>query len=89
MASRAGSALILLGLIALTVFLVTFSANQADVRVLLLGAGLAGVGLLLRRRAARKEQKESRRFRALRRITRRSSEEEQPPSIHSNPGNTR
>jgi uncharacterized membrane-anchored protein len=77
MASRAGSALILLGLIALTVFLVTFSANQADVRVLLLGASLAGVGLLLRRRAARTQQRESRRFRAWRRITRRSPDEEE------------
>lgn len=77
MASRAGSALILLGLIALTVFLVTFSANQADVRVLLLGAGLAALGLLLRRRAARLQQKESGRFRAWRRITRRSPDEEE------------
>jgi len=77
MASRAGSALILLGLIALTVFLVTLSANQADVRVLLLGAGLAALGLLLRRRAARLEKKESGRFRAWRRITRRSSKEEE------------
>ncbi len=68
MASRAGSALVLIGLIALMIFLVTFSVDQADVRVLILGAGLSALGLLLRRRAARAEQRVSERFRTLRRI---------------------
>jgi hypothetical protein len=68
MAGRAGSALLLLGLIALTVFLVTFSIDQADVRVLLLGATSAALGLVIRRRAARLERTRAGRFRLLRRL---------------------
>ena len=64
--SRAGSALTLIGLIALMVFLVTLTIGQADWRLLLAGAALAALGLLLRRRAARTEA--SRRFRTLRRM---------------------
>ena len=66
MISRVGSALILVGLIALMVFLVTLTIGQADWRLLLAGAALAALGLLLRRRAARTEA--SRRFRTLRRM---------------------
>jgi len=74
MGLRAGSALVLLGLIALTVFLVTFTVDQADVRVLVLGAGLAALGLVLRRRSARAERRVSERFRTLRRLLGRSDE---------------
>jgi hypothetical protein len=66
MTSRAGSALILIGLIALMVFLVMLTTGQADWRLLLAGAALAALGLLLRRRAARTEA--SGRFRTLRRM---------------------
>jgi uncharacterized membrane protein HdeD (DUF308 family) len=66
MISRVGSALILVGLIALMVFLVMLTTGQADWRLLLAGAALAALGLLLRRRAARTEP--SARFRTLRRM---------------------
>ena len=74
MGLRAGSALVLLGLIALMVFLVTFTVDQADVRVLVLGAGLGALGLVLRRRAARGARRVSERFRTLRRLLGRSDE---------------
>ena len=66
MTSRVGSALILIGLIALMVFLVTLTIGLADWQLLLAGAALAALGLLLRRRAARTEP--SARFRTLRRM---------------------
>ncbi len=78
MASRAGSALVLLGLIALMVFLVTFSIDQADVRALILGAGLSALGLVLRRRAARRERRTTERFRTLRRLLGRAEEPDGP-----------
>jgi cytochrome c biogenesis protein CcdA len=52
MLARLGTALTFLGLLALVYFLVTFTADRADLRTLLAGAGLAIVGLLLRRRGA-------------------------------------
>ena len=78
MGLRAGSALTLLGLIALMVFLVTFSVDQADVRVLVLGAGLSALGLVLRRRSARMERRASERFRLLRRLLGRADEPDEP-----------
>jgi hypothetical protein len=77
-ALRAGSALVLIGLIALMVFVVTFSIDQADVRVLVLGAGLSALGLVLRRRAARAERQASQRFRTLRRLLGRADEPPEP-----------
>ena len=47
---RLGNALVLIGLIVLVVFLITFSGGVADLRTLLAGAGLAIAGLVLRRR---------------------------------------
>jgi hypothetical protein len=66
--ARAGNALVLLGLIALVVFLVMLSAGEADVLLLLGGAATSALGLLLRRRAARRERSEPARFRSLRRL---------------------
>jgi len=74
MTSRVGSALILIGLIALMVFLVTLTIGLADWRLLLAGAALAALGLLLRRRAARTEP--SARFRTLRRMLGHRAEDE-------------
>ena len=68
MTARAGNALVLIGLIALVVFLVMLSAGETDVLLLVGGAAMSALGLLLRRRAARRERAEPARFRALRRI---------------------
>jgi hypothetical protein len=51
MVTRFASALILLGVIALVVFLVTLSSGDLNLLVLLLGACLCAIGLLLRRLA--------------------------------------
>jgi Flp pilus assembly protein TadB len=66
MASRVGSALILIALFALAIFLLTLQIGQADLRALLLGAALAALGLLLRRRGRRPRR--STRFESLRRL---------------------
>ena len=66
MTYRLGSALILIGLIVLIVFLLGWSVQQVDVRALLGGAALCALGLLLRRRAARDAASPAR-FRLLRR----------------------
>ena len=66
MTFRLGSALILIGLLTLVVFLLGLSVQQADVRLLLGGAALCALGLLLHRRAARAQASPAR-FRLLRR----------------------
>jgi hypothetical protein len=66
MTFRFGSALILIGLLALVVFLLGLTVQQPDVRLLLGGASLSALGLLIHRRAAR-SQTPSGRFRAIRR----------------------
>ncbi|MGH2606210.1 MAG: hypothetical protein ACRDG5_06425 [Anaerolineales bacterium] len=68
MVARLGSALVLLGLIALTVFAVTLPAGQGDLRTLLLGAVLAALGLMLRRRSRPSEEDQPGRFSTLRKI---------------------
>ena len=65
MTSRLGSALILIGLIVLIVFLLGLTVQQGDVRALLGGAAVCALGLLLRRRAARDAASPAR-FRLLR-----------------------
>jgi hypothetical protein len=65
MIARLGSALILIGIVIMSVFLVTSSGGQGDLQVLLLGAGVSALGLLLRRRP---RQERSGRFRTLRRL---------------------
>ena len=70
MLMRLGTALTFIGLIILVVFLVTFSADRADFRTLLAGAGVAAVGLVLRLRG-RGAPAESARFVTLRKVLRR------------------
>jgi len=70
MLARLGNALVLIGLILLVVFLLTFNAGIADLRTLLAGAGLAVAGLILRRRG-RPAVEESARFVTMRRVLRR------------------
>jgi hypothetical protein len=74
---RLGNALVLIGLIVLVVFLITFNAGVADLRTLLAGAGLAIAGLALRRRGQPRYE-ESSRFVTMRRVMRRRPEEEPP-----------
>jgi hypothetical protein len=66
MAYRLGSALILIGVLALIVFLLGMSVRQADVRLLVGGAALSALGLLVHRRASRTQASPAR-FRLLRR----------------------
>jgi hypothetical protein len=68
MASRFAAALILVGLILLTVFALTLQVQQGDPLILLLGASLSGLGLLIRRRIARRRKRTSGRFSTLRRL---------------------
>lgn len=69
MSLRLASALILIGLIALVVFLLTVQVGQGDPMVLLMGASLTALGLLLRRRALRRARRPSQgRFSLLRRM---------------------
>jgi len=76
---RLGTALTLIGLIVLVVFLITFSADRADMRTLLAGAGLAVAGLALRRRG-QPALEESARFVTIRKVLRRrpAPDEEEP-----------
>lgn len=64
--SRLGSALVLIGIILMVIFLVTNSAGQGNLRLLLAGAAVSALGVLLRRR--RPERADSGRFRTLRRL---------------------
>jgi hypothetical protein len=68
MASRFAAALILVGLVLLTVFALTLQVQQGDPLVLLLGASLCGLGLLIRRRMARRRKGTSGRFSTVRRL---------------------
>lgn len=70
MLQRLGTALTFIGVIVLVVFLITFSAERADLRTLLAGAGLAIAGLVLRRRGT-PPPTESARFVTMRKVLRR------------------
>jgi len=74
MAHRLGSAFVLLGVILLTLFVVTFAAEQGDPLTLLAGAVLSILGLMLRRRRAARA--DSGRFRTLRKLLGSEEEEE-------------
>jgi len=76
MTARFAQALILIGLIALMVFVTTYMNQEGDVRSLLLGVSLCALGLIIRRRVARRERAESGRFRMLRRLSERGEEVE-------------
>jgi hypothetical protein len=68
MLARLGSALILLGLITLVVFAVSYTSVPPDPTLVILGAGLSGLGLILRRRGAHSLPPDSGRFRTLRKV---------------------
>jgi len=75
MAYRLGSAFVLLGVILLTLFVVTLAAEQGDPLTLLAGAGLSIMGLVLRRRGAARVA--SSRFQTLRKLLGSEEEEEE------------
>lgn len=75
--NRVGSALILLGIIVLSVFLLGLSIEQGDFGLLLAGAGLCLFGLILRRRRASRSEARPSRFRILRQLSGRGEEEEE------------
>ncbi|MFP3853440.1 MAG: hypothetical protein ACLFWD_03995 [Anaerolineales bacterium] len=67
MTARLGSALILIGIVPMVIFLVTSSAGRGDLLTLLAGAAVSALGLLLRRRR-QKESIDGGRFQTLRRM---------------------
>lgn len=68
MIGRLGTALILIGLITLVVFLLTAQVQEADLTILLFGAGVSLFGLLFRRQGAKRAKRQSTRFQLLRRL---------------------
>ena len=65
---RLGSALILIGLVLLVVFLVTYQEDSMQTSTLLSGLGLCIAGLIFRRRGQRRRQSPPTRFRTVRRF---------------------
>ncbi len=74
---RLGSALILIGLILLVVFLVTYQDGSVLSSTLLAGSGLCIVGLLFRRRGRPRYDMPPTRFRAVRKLLGKNNHEEQ------------
>lgn len=70
------SALMMMGAIALIIFLIVLSTGNVDQTSLLLGIGLLGLGIFLRQRARRRQIMPPSRGRLLRRMLRRGKEEE-------------
>ena len=70
------SALMMMGAIALIIFVVVLSKGQFDVTTLLVAGSLLGLGLLLRLRASRRRIRYSTRGRLLRRMLRRQRDED-------------
>ncbi|MDX1601204.1 MAG: hypothetical protein R3191_06805 [Anaerolineales bacterium] len=66
MLARLGSALILIGIVLMVIFLVTTTVGQESFLTLLAGAAVSGLGLLLRRRQPAPE--DPGRFQTLRRL---------------------
>lgn len=66
MIARLGSALILIGIVIMVVFLVTSTVGQQNLLTLLAGAAVSGLGVMLRRR--RPEPEDPGRFETLRRL---------------------
>jgi hypothetical protein len=77
MGTRFGLALILIGVIVLLVFLITYSAGEGSLYALLAGSGLCLVGLWIRRIADRRMQREAGRFRTLRHVLGREEQAEE------------
>jgi hypothetical protein len=78
---RLGTALVLMGTIALILFVLTYSAGLADLRTLLVGAAMTVIGLVFRRRGAPAQVAESTRFRTVRKLMGRAppTPDEEPP----------
>ena len=76
MKRTACSAMLLVGTIALIMFLVVLSQGQFDQTSLLVAAGLLGLGVLLRQWARRRQVRPPTRGRMLRRLLRRDHEED-------------
>ena len=70
------SALMMMGAIALIIFLIVLSTGTVEPTSLLLGIGLLGLGVFLRQRARRRQIMPPSRGRLLRRMLRRRQEEE-------------
>jgi archaellum biogenesis protein FlaJ (TadC family) len=65
---RLGSAFVLIGLILLIVYLVTFNTQPMDPRILVAGSGLCIIGLVFRRRAAARSRPTHHRFHTVRKL---------------------
>lgn len=76
MGSRIGSAFVLVGVIALTVYLLGTSVDQTDPGLLLAGLSISLLGLLLRRRSAARSKRQISRFQTMRRLLGGTAEEE-------------
>ncbi len=68
MTSRLGAALLLIGIIILVVFFLTRQVQEADLNLLLAGAGAVLLGLVLRRRSAKQAARQSTRFQMVRKF---------------------
>lgn len=78
MGFRIGSAFILIGVIALTVYLLGFSIGQSESVLLLAGLVLSLAGLIIHRASAARSKRRSTRFQSVRRLIGGEQEEEQP-----------
>lgn len=67
MLARFGSALILIGIVLMVVYLVSASIEQGTLILLLFGAGISALGLYFRKAGAAKERSASR-FRTVRKV---------------------
>lgn len=74
---RLGSALILIGLILLIIFVVTYQEGEAQTNTLFAGAGLCIVGLLFHRRGRPRHDPPPARFRAVRKLLEKINTEEE------------
>lgn len=79
MLARLGSALILIGLVTLVVYLVSSTIGQGDAWLLLAGALIALAGLILHRRGLAGASMASGRFRTLRRMMGQEQADDEPP----------
>jgi len=75
---RIGSAFILIGVIALTVYLLGFSIGQSESGLLLTGLVLSLAGLIIHRSSAARSKRRSTRFQSVRRLMGGEQEEERP-----------
>ncbi len=79
MLARLGSALILIGLVTMVVYLVSSTIGQGDAWWLLAGTLIALAGLILHRRGLAVSSTASGRFRTLRRMMGQGEADDEPP----------